>query len=794
MKIFPLFEDWETSRPSTLNHFDDLIREFWDKVTIYEKLNVTIRLYQAIQIKLKTDLTSQEREDLIKLRGFAHNFITSSINLPVDYLQKGEYKQLPNFLLDQIIAKQKVDPFYIPNHLPSHLSEPKLGQTPEQFRKLRLGQHLKNTRPRVDINTNNPENIIYVSSQKVVEELLPIAHQTIRERITAGHHFGDDPTKPVKRKPQSEEASASPISKHEAIRLAAERERKDYEQFLIQSTLNRATLEDRERYRAIIYDGKLIQLKNTHQGLERVPARTEHNISHEKEGWAMFVINARGEIFFNSEDNTFKHSSFMTDGPVLFAGEIKIDNGKVVGISNHSGHYVPLARHMVNALIHLEKKGLDISECKVYTHDKAELANHENTPQVLAPAFIVAVKEHTILKKEAEDFYYANRGNETAKNFLSLLNKIDYTVDINIYKDLFHKITDKNTTKEERSLVEEKITLLLNYKNRIRSLDQNAVISFKPMDKSLAIAKIEDLTEAIKQMETAKTTKKIREVEETIFAAQKLLTDINKLQEDYKLLKRTTHLNDILQLKKSLEKIYTDVKAEPDPTLRYKRMLAEVEATLEREELHYTRPRLFSFIKSKISPEDFYKRLESSKTGYEYPRLLLAVLQKQPPYNIKNSSLRSVLTPKRKMMTNHIILPHTPVYDKWLNQQQAFNQFKDKLRPFLQKNRVKLSDQDISKLFRKGIDVPLAKKIWPDLNNLTDREINFFIQGDFVKINVPSTQRKTHYGVEQYDVEPLGSTTWKLAEINVQLGQLRRLKTEVEIEAAELNTAPKFNL
>ncbi|MEW5980288.1 MAG: hypothetical protein AB1898_31230 [Acidobacteriota bacterium] len=53
---------------------------------------------------------------------------------------------------------------------------------------------------------------------------------------------------------------------------------------------------------------------------------------------------------------TFHHSSFLSGKPVLCAGEIALDQGKITKVSNSSGHYRPSTRDLLNCVLVLEKK------------------------------------------------------------------------------------------------------------------------------------------------------------------------------------------------------------------------------------------------------------------------------------------------------------------------------------------------------------------------------------------------------------------------------------------------------
>lgn len=128
-------------------------------------------------------------------------------------------------------------------------------------------------------------------------------------------------------------------------------------------------------YQIIINKGLLKQ----RQGAHFVPFDTSGMVSHKKEGFAAFVINAKGQLFSfqhkEGEDYIF-HSSFsaiqnnenqIEQLPVMAAGELCVIKGELKAITAHSGHYQPNVEEMYQLLnffnrqrINLEGVGLCI--------------------------------------------------------------------------------------------------------------------------------------------------------------------------------------------------------------------------------------------------------------------------------------------------------------------------------------------------------------------------------------------------------------------------------------------------
>ena len=83
------------------------------------------------------------------------------------------------------------------------------------------------------------------------------------------------------------------------------------------------------------------------------------------------------------------HSDLMNFKPVLFAGEILIRGGKVIGITNSSGHYQPSLQQLINCLETFDSLGLDLSDVQIsdynglyFTQSAAEILNRYHDLQI----------------------------------------------------------------------------------------------------------------------------------------------------------------------------------------------------------------------------------------------------------------------------------------------------------------------------------------------------------------------------------------------------------------------------
>ncbi|MBC7622158.1 MAG: hypothetical protein H7232_02095 [Aeromicrobium sp.] len=105
----------------------------------------------------------------------------------------------------------------------------------------------------------------------------------------------------------------------------------------------------------------------------------------------IYAMDEYGNLFIEGDnmkpkDMGFQHSSFLAGRPVLCAGSIKIEDGRLVSIDNSSGHYRPTQKNLYQALLELsnQKVTLDNVVCDVsdgpngtgfYTSAEEVLAN-----------------------------------------------------------------------------------------------------------------------------------------------------------------------------------------------------------------------------------------------------------------------------------------------------------------------------------------------------------------------------------------------------------------------------------
>lgn len=79
-------------------------------------------------------------------------------------------------------------------------------------------------------------------------------------------------------------------------------------------------------------------------------------------GTWIFVCSPEGKIYIGRKrlkPPRFQHSSFLAGGAALAAGQMDVDNGKIVEIRAFSGHYRPQKEQLIAFLNLLHDKGVD---------------------------------------------------------------------------------------------------------------------------------------------------------------------------------------------------------------------------------------------------------------------------------------------------------------------------------------------------------------------------------------------------------------------------------------------------
>lgn len=117
--------------------------------------------------------------------------------------------------------------------------------------------------------------------------------------------------------------------------------------------------EDRMEYRLIFYGGLIYQ--------NREPFSTTKSTTwFSGTGTAIYVMDPDGGFYAGPHKiGRFHHSSFLAGGAIAGAGEMKAEQGKLIEISNKSGHYTPGDDEMYQVLQELDSQRVSLKEARL---------------------------------------------------------------------------------------------------------------------------------------------------------------------------------------------------------------------------------------------------------------------------------------------------------------------------------------------------------------------------------------------------------------------------------------------
>ncbi|MGK2231227.1 MAG: hypothetical protein ACI92O_000385 [Colwellia sp.] len=93
---------------------------------------------------------------------------------------------------------------------------------------------------------------------------------------------------------------------------------------------------------------------------------TGHYSSNAGSGWAIYVLGFDDRFYCGQHNtNKFHHSSFFSGAPVRAGGEIAINQGKIVGLTNKTGHYKARGVELNTVLNQFVQRGVNIDNIAV---------------------------------------------------------------------------------------------------------------------------------------------------------------------------------------------------------------------------------------------------------------------------------------------------------------------------------------------------------------------------------------------------------------------------------------------
>lgn len=90
---------------------------------------------------------------------------------------------------------------------------------------------------------------------------------------------------------------------------------------------------------------------------------------HSGPNWAIYVMSAENIIHASSHAvGKRHHSSLLAGGPVACAGEIQVEQGRLLVLTNKSGHYTPPPAYLSQVISVLDAGGVEPDSYKVLEH------------------------------------------------------------------------------------------------------------------------------------------------------------------------------------------------------------------------------------------------------------------------------------------------------------------------------------------------------------------------------------------------------------------------------------------
>jgi hypothetical protein len=113
-------------------------------------------------------------------------------------------------------------------------------------------------------------------------------------------------------------------------------------------------------------------------------------------GFGIFVMDNTGQIYVGSHKvGLFHHSSFLAGGDVAAAGELKASNGKIVSLTDKSGHYKPEVENDLQMINELAAGGAKASSYEY------RYFGEDNEPEVFTNAVEFMMAEKRLKAEEA---------------------------------------------------------------------------------------------------------------------------------------------------------------------------------------------------------------------------------------------------------------------------------------------------------------------------------------------------------------------------------------------------------
>jgi hypothetical protein len=140
----------------------------------------------------------------------------------------------------------------------------------------------------------------------------------------------------------------------------------------------------------------------------------------EEQGWlpghSGYVLSMGGDFFsakheLNTKGENFYHSSYMAGSAVKCAGTWLVKLGRVVEITDASGHYKPTQDHLIRAVETLKANGVNMDALRVFAFGQRERTGTEFLKE--APQKSLEEQKLEFIKNETERFQAKKEGLES---------------------------------------------------------------------------------------------------------------------------------------------------------------------------------------------------------------------------------------------------------------------------------------------------------------------------------------------------------------------------------------------
>ena len=123
------------------------------------------------------------------------------------------------------------------------------------------------------------------------------------------------------------------------------------------------TQEQRKAHQLFVKGGKLVDFRGV-----LLDPHLEDVKNQDRSGGAIYVMDIYGRIFFSFDHKYGKihHSTLVGGDPIATAGELFVQDGVLLSISNASGHYRPPATSLKRILDYLKAKGVSLEKVQVF--------------------------------------------------------------------------------------------------------------------------------------------------------------------------------------------------------------------------------------------------------------------------------------------------------------------------------------------------------------------------------------------------------------------------------------------